>query len=70
MDCPFCAEPMEREDGYMPDRAGKIGNQMATYTCETCGRSYEWELGVPGIRPLFAPEYFDPPYFPCDDNEE
>ena len=61
---------MEREDGYMPGRTGKVGNKMTTYACETCGRTYEWELGVLGLRPLFAPEDFDPLDFPCDDNEE
>ena len=61
MDCPFCEESMEREDGYVTDGAGKIVNKSATYACRLCGRSWEWELGVSGLMPLFDEEDYDPP---------
>ena len=61
MNCQICDVLMEREDGYVTDGAGKIVNKSATYACTLCGRSYEWELGVPGLRALFDPEEFGPP---------
>lgn len=61
MDCAFCEEPMERQDGYARGSMGQIVNKSAIYACMTCGREYMWELGVTGLRPLFAPEDFDPP---------
>ena len=61
MDCRYCEEPMEREDGYIINTAEGITNKCSTYACMTCGRTYLWELHVPGLKPLFDPKDFLPP---------
>ena len=67
MDCRFCDEPMEREDCYQTSGTRGIVNLAATYACTTCGRSYWWEKGVPGLAPLFAKEDYAPPYTLCEE---
>lgn len=59
MDCRVCREPMEREDCYQISVTRGIINKAATYVCNTCGRSYWWELKVPGLTPLFAKDDFE-----------
>ena len=69
MDCRFCNEPMLREDGYTVNGVGKIVNKSATYQCLLCSRAWEWELGVPGLKPLFDPEDFHAPEPAWKDDE-
>ena len=69
MHCHFCDEPMEREDGYIVNGVGKIVNKSALYCCVLCGRQWEWELGVPGLVPLFDAEDYDPPQPAWSDDE-
>lgn len=42
MDCPHCAEPMEREDGLEPDGLCRPLIPAATYACELCGYEKHW----------------------------
>lgn len=63
MQCPGCRcdDPMERQDGYTTNSKGEIINKEAQYACLECGREYLWQLGIPGLLPLFNAEDFEPP---------
>lgn len=58
---------MERQDGYVINGVGEIINKNAVYACLECGRTYEWELGVVGLLPLFDENDFAPPQPAWDD---
>ena len=68
MYCQGCEydEEMERQDDYVTDGAGVIVNKSAQYVCHGCGREHQWELGKPGLLPLFEDEDMatEPPEVP------